>query len=97
MASLIMTFVLYNILSEDKKFVQSLQARYWGGFPHGNESLTYGSKISMYSMILIFLSNFSIALVYCQIFESSSFEMIFIVPMIMQLIILFYQSKMLGI
>ena len=97
MASLIMTFVVYNILSEDKKFVDSLRDRYWGMAPHGSESLTYGSQVSMISLSLIFLSNFSIALIYCQIFESSSFEMIFVVPMMMQLVILFYQSKMLGI
>jgi hypothetical protein len=65
--------------------------------PHGTESLTYGSQVSMISLSLIFLSNFSIALIYCQIFESSTFEKIFVFPMLMQLVILFYQSKMLGI
>ena len=97
MACMIMCFVIYNMILEDVKFINSIQTRYWGMAPHGTESLTYGSKFSLYSMVLMFLINFSISLIYCQIFESSSFEMIFVIPMIMQLVIVFYQSKMIGI
>ena len=90
MACMIMSFVIYFMMIEDTKFIHSIQVRYWGMAPHGTESLTYGSKFSMLSNTILFLINFSISLIYCQIFESSSFELIFVIPMILQLVIIFY-------
>ena len=63
MACMIMCFVIYNMILEDVKFINSIQTRYWGMAPHGTESLTYGSKFSLYSMVLMFLINFSISLI----------------------------------
>jgi hypothetical protein len=91
-----MILALMNLQKEDRLFYDALEARYNGGIPNGEEMLTYATKVSNYSMILIFLSHFSIALIFCQIVEVSSFAWIFIVPMVIQLINLFYISKILG-
>lgn len=96
MASFLMIVVNINLISEDKKFYSCMETRYFGGAPIGEESLTYATKISIVSLVLIFLSHFSIALIFCQIVEISSFSIIFIIPMILQLVNLFYISKILG-
>ena len=95
-ATFVMILALINLEKEDRQFYNSLEARYNGGVPNGEEMLTYATKVSNYSLILIFLSHFSIALIFCKIVEVSSFAWIFIVPMLIQLINLFYISKILG-
>lgn len=51
----------------------------------------------MISNVLIFLVNFCMSVIYCQLIESSSFEIIFIIPCIMQLVILFYCARLIGL
>ena len=64
-ASIVMIFVNMNLIAEDKKFYSCMETRYFGGAPVGEESLTYATKISLPSLILFFLSHFSIALIFC--------------------------------
>ena len=82
-ASIMMIFVNMNLIAEDKRFYSCMETRYFGGAPVGQESLTYATKISLISLIMFFLSHFSIALIFCQIVEISSFSVIFIIPMIL--------------
>ena len=64
-ATFVMILALINLEKEDRQFYNSLEARYNGGVPNGEEMLTYATKVSNYSLILIFLSHFSIALIFC--------------------------------
>ena len=63
---------------------------------HGEEILTYGSKVSLISNGMIFIINFCYALTYCQVFVSSGCSLIFITPALLQLVILFFQIKLIG-
>ena len=63
---------------------------------HGEEILTYGSKVSLISNGMIFIINFCYALTYCQVFVSSNCSLIFITPALLQLVILFFQIKLIG-
>jgi hypothetical protein len=57
---------------------------------HGEEILTYGSKVSIISNGMIFVINFCYTLVYFQIFVSTGFSLIFITPALLQLAVLFF-------
>ena len=95
-ALIIMGLNIYNIVLEDEKFFQSLNDRFIIG-PEGEEHLTYGSKISLISNSLIFSMNFCLALVYSQLVESTGFQFWFLMTFILQLVILFFVSKLIGI
>mmetsp|Transcript_15785 Transcript_15785/g.26650 ORF Transcript_15785/g.26650 Transcript_15785/m.26650 type:complete len:168 (+) Transcript_15785:990-1493(+) len=64
--------------------------------PNGEEALTYASKLSLVSNAMLFQMNFCISLILSQIFESAKYSAAFVLPFLLQLIILFFYSKMLG-
>ena len=97
LASILMMVVIFNIKVQDQYFLYSLYVRAWGGVPQGEERLNYATRFSMISNVLIFLVNFCMSVIYCQLIESSSFEIIFIIPCIMQLVILFYCARLIGL
>lgn len=96
-AMFIMGFLIHHLSLEDRRAIQSLNDRYYSDVPAGEHMATYITKFSLVSNCLLFWANFSIALIYCQIVESSIFEIIFLLPMVLQLIICLYLSKILGI
>ena len=62
---LVMGWVLYNMVYEDHKFIESIENRFYRLGNHGTEILTYGSKVSLLSNVVIFEANFCTALIWC--------------------------------
>lgn len=90
-ASVLQGFMVKYLKQQDHLFYHSLVNRLYGD---GNAD-TYANKFSFLTFLLIFFSHFGLAVIYCQVIETS-YTTIFLVPAILQLINLFYISKMFG-
>lgn len=92
---LIMLASIYSLRNEQQLYKEGAEERQYR-FAYGREHPVYPTKVSLYSLILVFNSHFAISVIYCQLMESLNFNAFATIPSILSLVNLFIISTILG-